>query len=187
MKANHYFLIFITAGFLFFSACHKLHFSVDSSYTPNLIKNPSFEEDGQPSLKDWYVQDSSEIAFSNDTPEGGGKWSIYMHVQWYGPLPTSPSYYLPLEPGKHIFKFSIYGKSTMSRGAAYIILQKDGNREILAKNAITTTSWQQYTTTDTLNIADGDSVFILLYGGGTEAADGLTYFDSIELEPLDGE
>ena len=149
--------------------------------------NSSFEFNGQASLKYWYIQDSPRMGFSNDTPVGGGKWSFFIHAEWYGPLPNSPSYFVPLSLGRHILKFSVYGKSETIHGSAFLILQKGGDSKITAQNLITDRSWTKYSTIDTLNISEGDSVFVLLYGGGTEVVDGITYFDLVEIELIDSE
>ena len=186
MKVNNYVVFFLSVSMLHLFGCKKNDSPVEINNT-NLIMNSSFELNGQPSLKYWYVQDSSKISFSNDVPVGGGKWSIYIHTEWYGPLPKSPSYFVPLSPGKHIVKFSLYGKSKSVAGSAFLILHKGDERKISAQNLITDSSWTRYSTIDTLNINEGDSLFVLLYGGGTEVIDGITYFDLVELELIDGD
>lgn len=187
MKVSNYFVIFISIGILYLLSCNKNASPLEIKDKTNLILNSSFEVNGQPSLKYWYIQDSSQINFSHDTPIGGGKWSICLHAEWYGPLPKSPSYFVPLPQGKHILKFSVYGKSKTIHGAAFLILKKDAHQEITAQNLITDSTWTIYSTIDTLNINKGDSLFVLLYGGGTELVDGITYFDLVDLELIDGD
>jgi len=187
MTGKTYFGIFLFTFILFLAGCKKDNSLLGSPDTTNLILNPSFEENGQPSLKHWYVQDSSKINFSRDTPVNGGEWSVYLHAEWYGPLPKAPAYFVPISTGKHILKFSIYGKSKTVTGSAFLLLKRDNDLEIVDQNLITDRVWTKYSTTDTLNITEGDSLYILLYGGGTEVADGITYFDSVKLEFIDGE
>ena len=47
--------------------------------------------------------------------------------------------------------------------------------------------WTKYSVIDTLNITEGDSLFVLLNDGGTEIVDGITYFDLAELRLMNGE
>ncbi len=187
MKFKNYFLIFLFILIWNLIGCNKDNSPLEVNNKTNLIMNSSFEFNGQPSLKYWYVRDSSKIGFSNDTPLGGGKWSIFIHAEWYGPFPNSPSYFVPLSLGRHILKFSVYGKSKSIQGSAYLILQKGGDSSIIAKHLIKDRDWTKYSTIDTLNISEGDSLFVVLYGGGTEMVDGITYFDLVELEIMDGE
>jgi len=187
MKVKNYFLIFLFIIILNLLGCNENNSPLEVNNKTNLIMNSSFEINGQPSLKYWYIQDSSKIGFSNDTPVGGGKWSISIHAEWYGPLPNSPSYFVPLSLGRHILKFSVYAKSKTIHGSAFLILQTGNDREIITQNLITDSIWTKYSTIDTLNINEGDSLFVLLYGGGTELIDGITYFDLVELELIDSD
>ncbi len=188
MKVKYSFLIFLFVLLFNLLSCHKNNSPLenDNEKLPpsgvNLILNPSFEFNGEQSLKYWHVEDWPEIYFSNDTPPGGGNWSIFLHAQWAGPLPTSPSYYVPLSPGRHIVKFSFYGKSKTIPGAAYLILKTGKTREEITLNMVTDSIWTEYTSIDTLDIQEGDSLFVLLHGGNTEVADGITYFDLVDLE-----
>jgi len=187
MSIINYLKIFIFISILFIISCNKYKSPLESHPTSNLIKNSSFEENGQPSLKYWYIQDSSKIKFSNDTPADGGKWSIYLHAEWYGPLPKSPSYFVPLSPGRHMLEFSVYGKSKTVPGSSLLILKKGDERQVEAQLLIADSTWTKYSLIDTLNINEGDSLFVLLYGGGTEVVDGITYFDLVELKQIAAE
>ena len=135
----------------------------------------------------WYVQDTSKIFFSKDVPRGASHWSVFLHAEHYAPLPKTPSYYVPLSTGKHILEFSIYSKSKTVFGSALLILKKGEVSEIVAENSITDTMWTKYSVIDTLNITEGDSLFVLLNDGGTEIVDGITYFDLAELRLMNGE
>ena len=187
MKIKNYFLIFLFILILNLLRCNKNNSPLEVNNKTNLIKNPSFELNGQPSLKYWIVQDSSKIDFSKNTPVDGSKWSILIHAEHYGPPQKTLSYFVPLSSGRHILKFSIYGKSKTIHGSAFLILQKDGNSKITAQNFIADTSWTKYSTIDTLTISESDSLFVVLSGDGTEIVDGMTYFDLVALEHIDSE
>ncbi len=106
-------------------------------------------------------------------------------AEHFAPLPHSISYYIPLLAGRHIVNFSIYGKSKGVFGSTLPVLQKAGARELMAKRLIDSV-WKKDAAIDILNIAADDSLYVLLHGGKTEVEDGVTYFDMIELEPVDG-
>jgi len=175
----------LTIGLLYIIGCDKNSSPLGISLNVNLIRNSSFEANKQPSLKYWYVENTTKIDFSNDTPAGGGKWSVYLPAKHYGPLPLSPSYFVPLPPGKYILNFSVYGKSkTITNGGAYLILKKGYQREIVTQHLIADSVWTEYAAIDTLNIRANDSLFVLLTGGFTEILGGYTYFDRVNLEVL---
>ena len=186
MKVNNYFAILVFMSILYLSGCKKNISSLETINKTNLIMNSSFEVNGRLSLKYWHIQDCPKVRFSNDTPLDGGKWSIFLHAEWWGPWPESPSYFVHLSPGKHILKFSLWGKSKTIPGSAFLILKKGDWQKIKARHRIIDTTWTKYSLIDTLNINEGDSLFVLLYGGGTERIDGITYFDLVELELIDG-
>lgn len=146
----------------------------------NLIKNSSFEKNGNPSLSHWYVREGDSISFVNDTPPGGGDWSICLPAEWV-PQPESPAYFIPLRPGKHILELSFYGKFYGITGVALFLLKKEQAREVTALQLVTDTIWTKYTLTDTVFINQGDSLSVLLSGGGTESVGGFTCFDLVEL------
>ena len=106
---------------MFLSGCKGDNTLLESPDRTNLIRNSSFEENGQPSLMHWYVQDTSKIFFSKDVPRGASHWSVFLHAEHYAPLPKTPSYYVPLSTGKHILEFSIYSKSKTVFGSALLI------------------------------------------------------------------
>ncbi len=169
--------------FLSNSGCKKktAPLGIPHGTSANLIKNSSFEENGNPSLSYWYVQEDDSISFSNDTPPGGGNWSICLPAEWFGPLPDSPAYFVPLPPGKHILELSFYGKFYIINGVAMFILKTDQTRDVTAAQIVTDTVWTKYTLRDTLVINEGDSLSVVISGGGTENVGGFTCFDRVEL------
>ncbi|RMF60283.1 MAG: hypothetical protein D6748_04460 [Calditrichaeota bacterium] len=187
MKVKSFWIIFLVVGIALFPGCEEDTSPLKHSEGTNLVQNPSFEENGEPSLDSWYVEDSSQITFSMDTPPNGGKWSIFLHAVHYGPMPESPAYYIPLSPGNHVIKFSVYGKYFAIPGSALLIVQQDSIREVASELVITDSVWTEYVTVDTVSLSEGDSLYILLYGGGTEVIDGITYFDLVKLILLDEE
>ncbi len=171
--------------FLFTIKCSTNKNPLSSHDGTNLVLNSSFEENGRQSLKYWYVDSTQIPHFDNDVPPGGGKWSIFLEASWYGPLPKSPSYLLPLSSGKHILNLSLWGKYKSVRGSAFLIQKSSGKQNIVGQIVIEDTHWTKYSLIDTVQLAANDSLFILLYGGGSEVVAGRTHFDLIELKLID--
>ena len=151
----------------------------------NIVINSSFEEDGHPSLNDWIVDSTQVPYFDNDVPPGGGKWSLYLKANWYGPLPKTPLYFLPLSSGEHIINLSVWGKFKSIRGSVFLLLKNDNKQNVVGQISIENTTWTKYSLIDTVRINSGDSLFVLLFGGGTELVDGSTYFDLVEFRTID--
>ncbi len=157
----------------------------DDINSPNLILNSSFEENGHQSLKYWYVDSTQIPYFDNDVPSGGGKWSIYLEASWYGPLPKSPSYLLPLSSGEHILDFSLWGKYKSVCGAAFLIQKNKDKQNIVGQIRIEDKNWTKYSLRDTVQLDANDSLIVLLYGGGSEVVTGETHFDLVEVKLID--
>ena len=187
MKVKNYFLIFLFIVILNLLGCKINNSPLEVNNKTNIIMNSSFEFNGQPSLNYWNIRDSSEIGFSNDIPIDGSKWSISLQEEWYGPALKTLSYFVPLSLGRHNLKFSVYGKSENIHGSAFLILHKGGESKIIAQNLITDRNWTQYSTIDSQNFSEGDSLFVLIDGGGTELVDGIAYFDLVELELIESD
>ena len=152
------------------------------SYNTNIIKNSSFEINGNTSIKYWFVNNTQIPYFDNDTPPDGGKWSLYLKANWYAPLPKSPSYLVPLPSGEHLLNLSLWGKYKTIHGSAFLILKNNDERNIVGQIDIIDTSWTYYSRVDRVRINANDSLFVLLFGGGDELLYGETHFDLVELK-----
>ena len=151
----------------------------------NAIINPSFEIFGKPSLDGWKVEDTAIINFTNDTPPGGGFWSITLSVTWFGPptrYPTEPYQKFRLINGTHIYTFSFWAKRNRVGGSGYVgALKTDQAFTIVSYKRVTDTTWTLYSIVDTISSSQYDSVIAGLSGGATELAGGKTYFDNCSL------
>ncbi len=165
--------------------CNTNKNPLSSKDNTNIILNSSFEENGHQSLKYWYVDSTQIPYFDTDVPPGGGKWSIYLEASWYGPLPKSPSYLLPLSSGKHILNLSLWGKYKSVHGSAFLIQKNKDMQNMVGKIVIEDTTWTKYSFIDTVQLNTNDSLLILLYGGGTEVVPGKTHFDLVEVKLID--
>ncbi|MHB1688739.1 MAG: carbohydrate binding domain-containing protein [Ignavibacteriaceae bacterium] len=153
----------------------------------NLLQNPSFEENGQPSLSGWTVIDTAMINFSNDVPPGGGKWSLFMYG--YNPLSLQPILLSPLIQkvnllkGSYIYTFSFWAKADSTvHSAAFFRAFKNDTLKVDKDIEITNSNWTNYNIVDTLASADYDSVEVLFHDGYSFVyVQGKTFFDLCSL------
>ncbi|RMG68196.1 MAG: hypothetical protein D6715_02875 [Calditrichaeota bacterium] len=186
MNTSRLFALLLVAGLGLIVGCSTDASPTGGTADRNLIANSSFEKNGQPTLENWFVEDTSKIQFVKDAPPGGGLWSVKLFADQPAPLPKSPAYPVPLPPGKHILAFSIYGKSKGIPGAALLVLKNGNNRQVVAFHSVTDSTWTRYALEDTLDLQPGDSLFVLLFGGGSEILFGETSFDRVELVEQEG-
>ncbi|MBM3436987.1 MAG: hypothetical protein FJY07_12315 [Bacteroidetes bacterium] len=141
------------------------------------ISNPSFEINNNPSLDGWSANNSS--IFSNDVPPGGGNWSIMLSADW------DPENYVQtsvhLDGGAYRYKLSTWAKKQGEGGAVCLLLNNAYRKSI----AVTDTTWNIYTITDTISASAGDNLTIELWGGYSQLSMGTTFFDLCTLQKLD--
>ncbi len=156
----------------------------DSIITPenenNLITNTSFEENGDSSLADWFVNMPSFVHFTNDTPPNGGNWAITIDVLWGSGNDVITTVKIP--EGTHIYKFSFWSKYSNNPGYAETLLVSQDSVSQINRTYADSESWKNYSILDTITSVSGDSLQIKLSGGFSHIAPGKTYFDLCTLE-----
>lgn len=151
----------------------------------NLIKNSSFEEDGKPSLTGWTVNEKIEVKLEKDTPKNGGHYSVSLPIESFAPVHKVLTYPIPEKPGKHVYLFSVFGKSSASRGEAMLLVQQaDSTLREEGILRITDHDWTRYSMKDTIDLKKNEKLYVNLYGGGTELVAGWTNFDLVSLTKL---
>jgi hypothetical protein len=149
----------------------------------NLIHNPSFEENGESSLADWFVKMPSVVNFTRDIPPNGGRWALTIDVLWGSGNDVITTVKIP--EGTHIYKFSFWSKFSNKPGFADIdVVARDSLSQISRIN-IDSESWKNYSILDTIASFSGDSLQITLSGGFSNISPGKTYFDLCTLELLE--
>ncbi len=155
----------------------------------NLLSNPSFEADGQPSLTGWRWMwgDSSNTGFSSDAPALGGAWSLRFGNGYPFPPICTQSVSTPVGP--HRYRFSIWAK-------AYGFLDGDAYVGVKTGDTITTrisvhvqrsdTAWTYYEFVGTISTGQSESLSVSLTTGflsGTMKGASV-WFDLCRLELL---
>jgi len=134
-----FFIIFLA---LIFISCKE---TIVSEKEISLINNSSFELEGKPSLEGWNLETnvSSSVSFSDDTPPGGGSWSVVFTIGDRSFARLYTSVFPPV--GKFKYKFSIWAKSynmdkSGSNSFARLLLNGDEFKTIF----ISDTTWNYY-------------------------------------------
>jgi hypothetical protein len=155
----------------------------------NLLHNPTFDSNGTPSLQDWTVPDTGYVHFSSDAPFGGSGHTIAVTAHWFAVFPAGMVYQsvLPSLEGTHQYRLSVYGKRWGIPGSLWLTINRpsDINSVLRMSIPISDTVWTFYVRTDTITTHSNDSLFVVIDGGNTEIAAGITYFNTCKLEKLD--
>ena len=150
----------------------------------DLLANPTFEVNGQPSLADWIVPDTSAVHFSNDIPSGGQGNSIILHT-YAGNFPGTSIYkYITGAKGTHRYQMSCWAKRS-GTGGYFSVYIKQGNTISLCPQlhiAIAETSWTSFSLEDTLTTSTHDTLLAFVSGGFVFLYPGTTYFNSCMLK-----
>ena len=146
----------------------------------NLIANPSFEVNGQPTLQFW-TADTFLTAFVQDTPPGGGSWSLMLGPGWIPAEGYARTYVSGLS-GRRILELTVWIKSLNSwPGSASLGQWSKGGWVTSKRVYCDSTNWTQISIDDTLSLLPTDTVAIHLSAGATEVAYGEDLFDLVRL------
>ncbi len=182
------FVSMITLCLAFASLSCKESTTGPSQGVGNLLTNPTFEENGVPSLHGWVVPDSSIIHFSTDIPPDGSGHTITLDAHWYAPWPYGTIYQIVIPvAGTHKYRLSVFGRRVGVGGLilAYFRRPSATGSALRFQLTISDTVWAYYSLTDTITTSATDSLFLTITGGGTEVRAGTSYFNTCRFEELD--
>jgi hypothetical protein len=150
---------------------------------PNVLIYSSFEENGRPSLSEWFPDvATSHIGFSRDVPPRGGRWSLSIKNS-FGPSARAVRRSVPAFPGKITYQLSFWAKGEGRPGYALVFEDKPGFQYVTPVNVAANGKWSKYSGSVIIQGDPGDSVLVYL-SGRLESAAGTTYFDEVILEAL---
>ena len=152
----------------------------------NLISNSSFESDGKQSLATWYVNDSSTVTFSKDTPSQGGNWSLELRPGWI-PSEGYVRTILPIGTGSQALQLTLWARIVGQEMIGTFGLGTIRNGEFISSRVgnVNSYGWTQYTMIDTIAVRVGDSLAVKLSAGLAELArPSSVLFDLIRVEKM---
>jgi hypothetical protein len=182
-------LVFAVCGSL---SCKKSENGVVTpSADANLMENGSFESNGVPTLKGWgpNAVDTSYVNFSNDTPSGGGSYSVRLRNGWTVMSTIWCSLMPPI--GTHRYQLSVWAKAIRSNaladagGDVSLMTRTGGGSSFRKSIQFADTMWTTGSLIDTLTTSSTDSVVITLRGNIDESSAGYILFDLCRFERLD--
>lgn len=153
---------------------------------PNLVQNPEFESNGQPSLQFWNYTDGPCCldTFSTDVPSGGVGYSLKLEPMWLPAVGAVETFITGLNCN-NAFRLKFYGKiiNSVTADASASVYKKNflGTATIWSVN-FNSTQWTQYIlVTNPVQLTNTDTLVVRLSAGSTEVASWSALFDSIEL------
>lgn len=168
----------------------------------NLITNDDFQDNLMNiDCKDWYNSCGEElttycletgycyVAFYNESPSlvPEDMWSIYPLHDW--PIIPFVETYVTGQSGTMVYQLSYYMKSdsqnVSSIGHAYLGLGSQSQFIASVSRAEMASTWQQFTMTDTISTAPGDTITVRLSSTDCDFCLNKIYFDLIELTIID--
>ncbi len=190
MKKIIFFLLVAGIGLIFCTSCKKDNAAI--SQTQNLILNPSFEINGQPTAENWFFGagiegDTSSTSLSQDTPPRGGNWSLPLSPGWVPQVGYAETYINALE-GTNVYELHVWMKSNNGwRGSISIgigvksqKLYPDPLTQVKWASD-TVTNWTEYVLIDTLTTQVNDTIVVRLSAGSCEVCAGAVLYDLIKL------
>jgi hypothetical protein len=131
----------------------------------NLIYNPSFEFNGQPSTADWSILDTNLVRVVQGAPPGEGNWSLWIAPQ-YGPISAGgfATTNITGQSGMINFTLSFWEHNFSYIFSGMVIITQLRKGSVIYSDYIhaDTTSWTLYTKKFQLSILPTDTLQISL-------------------------
>lgn len=131
----------------------------------NLIQNPSFEFNGQPSLLGWTINDTVWVKTVQEAPTGEGRWSLLVGPA-FGPSPGgNAKTFITGQSGSGLYTFQFYERNLQGYawGVASISQLRNGktifNDEIQADSS----QWSLKSKSYSMNLLSTDTLVVKLF------------------------
>ena len=181
-------LRFVTATvFLFFLAPASLGETAGTSAhgVSNLLTNGSFETVEGPSLSGWQPGNPDLISFVSPGAPQGGDWALRLDADWAPTLGFVTQKVEGLRDGD-IIELRVEVKAMNQDGGGMLLLLVGDHPPFTPTKwaASSSDTWTTLSIVDTLDLADGDSVWVRLSSFHKEVTPRIGLFDSVSLTVL---
>ncbi len=173
-------LVFLAIGTLI-NSCQKHIDSVSSVYGENLLRNPSFEENGKTRTDYWRIHNYPGFQFAKDAPAGGGEWSVSLPS---GQMPpnTYISQTIPTPEGLRDFQFSFWAKNQVQGSRGRVVgIYSDSTLTLATVETSAENEWKQYIYSFQIPVPAPDSLRVELWATSTEIIRIITLYDLVSL------
>jgi hypothetical protein len=147
--------------------------------------NGSFECNGRPELDGWRFGNSGLAFSTQDAPAGGGEWCLRLEADW---APTLGFAFAPISDVKDgdLIHLSAFVRAGNENGGGSIALyvgrcpysQGGSWKSVSTEEA----NWTHLSLEDTVTVAEGDSVWVILSSFDTEIAPRTGLFDMVTVD-----
>jgi len=145
----------------------------------NLLKNSSFEQDGEPSVEGWEGISSCNVYRDAPTAVGGGLWCLLLSG---GCVWETALYPLNSAEDGGIYELNCWArKEQYGVGGAGISFFNKTKGEFGRSAPAISKKWHKIVLIDTLDFAPGDSIYVLLEAGGGFAGSCTGFFDLVKV------
>ncbi len=130
----------------------------------NLISNPSFEFNNQPSLSGWEIKDTAWIHSAREAPQGEGNWCLSISPP-FGPAPGGTAqYFITGQDGYLIYNLSFYERNFAPFYWGYVTITQKSRGDIIFNSSINadTVQWTNFKKSFSLYMQPGDTLSITL-------------------------
>ena len=148
--------------------------------------NGSFEWNGEPTLDGWEFGNPALASLANEAAPCGGEWSLKLTADWAPTLGFAIAPVCNAEDGD-VIRLSAYVRAEAQDGGGLIALMVGTWPPLpkMSKSAWTAeTEWTLLSLQDTVSLAEGDTVWVLLSSFPTEIVPRIGLFDVIAVEEV---
>ena len=174
----------IISAILLFLACQQQTQPISIISGDNLIKNPSFEDNGESNSAYWTIHNYPGFQFAKDAPPEGGSWSLSVPSDWIPPS-TYVSQTLIPPTGVSDFQLSFWTKNEL--GGNKVIVRgifPDTTRTLVAFTAQPAKDWRKFSVTFQLPTPAPDSLRVELWSPPSEIPRIIAQYDLITLQAI---
>ncbi len=180
MKSKNFLMLIISIFFFQIVSCNELPPQPQLvRQKTQLIANPSFEEFGIPTLKEWSCPEAPLLKIQMVAPQDGGFFSIFLKSREDGAFASTK---VAAIPGSHVYKFSVWSKVTNLIAQAELYYIQNDSISLRKTISIKSKRWEQYIAYDTISANKGDSLKVVLFGTLSSTPQPYTWFDLCKLE-----
>jgi hypothetical protein len=151
----------------------------------NLILNGSFESGGVPSLEGWQAGNPALATLVAPGSPGGGDWGLRLDADWAPTLGYVTQAVHGIQSGDIVeLRAEVKAMGLDGGGAIRIVVGQDFWQGRVRSVATDSEEWTTLSVVDTLEIEEGDSVWVQLTSFHTEVVTRVGLFDAVSMTVL---
>jgi hypothetical protein len=165
MKKSRIAVALAAGACIFASSCSKAPTAPGNGNT-NLISNPNFISNGQPSLAGWTINDSGNVKVVSNAPSGTTGLSLWLMPPTGGPFPGGvATTKVTGGSGSGVYTLTLWEKNLAGWYWGTVVMDqlRNGGTVSTISLDMRDTSWTQFTLSDTLDMRPSDTLRLIFY------------------------